>query len=283
MHTAQRIIVAFAVVAGGATGRASAEASHHQGTNPGQLSVAGVDRLAGAERPPLLDVRVFTSFLHASEKLDDDATRVPFSAGGSIRNLGLNVYVGAQVSDAFSASVFTGVQRLEIDSATGGDTIVSLADTQLTLRYRVPLATQVDVIGAATTKIPGTYPESEATGTKQVDQEAKVLVAIKRLGSDHVALVAGLGYKLRLSTIQDEITPTLLIPIRLGRLTATPSLTGGIAIGAGARANDALTTGLTLSVRLFPRVGVDGGYYQTLYGHNVVAAHAATLGVATSW
>jgi hypothetical protein len=256
----------------------SAEVSHHQGSNPGQISLAGVDRLSDEKRAAPLDLRLWTSFLHASERLDADARRVELLGGGSIRNYGLNGYAEVRIGDAAAVSLMTGVQRLDIDSPDAGETICSLSDTQLSARLSWHLNPGVSLIGAIAVKLPGTYPESEATGAKQIDQETKFLVAVHRLGSDHVSLVAGLGYKLRLSGIEDELTPTLLIPVRVGRLTVAPALTGGVAIGLGGQAKDALSPGLTLAIRVSRAVEIHAGYHQTLYGHNVVAAHIATLG-----
>lgn len=257
-----------------------AEASHHQGSNPGQVSLAGVDRLAADERTHPLDLRIFSSFLHASEKLDADARRVEMESGGSIRNYGLNAYGEYRFSRRWAASLLTGVQRLDIDAPIGDDTIWSLSDTQISARFEWALSPVVSLAGAVSVKLPGTYPESEATGAKQIDQETKVFVVVHRLGSDHVSLVAGLGYKLRLSTIQDEITPTLLIPVRAGPFIIAPALTGGVAIGLGAQAKDALSPGVTLAYRVSSTLEINGAYFQTIYGHNVVVAHIATLGVA---
>ncbi len=280
MHTARRLEIAAVLLATAASTVARADVSHHQGGSPGQLSLVGVDRLALTEQEHTTDLQLFGSFLHASEKLDGNAQRVALEGGGSIRNVGFNIYGEYRFARGWAASLLTGVQRLDVDMPGAPDTIYSVSDTQISGRYTRDVSPAVSVTAAVSVKLPGTYPESEATGVKQIDLETKLLAAVHRLGSDHVSLVVGLGYKLRLSTIQDEITPTLLIPVRAGRFTTAAGIMGGIAIGNGSLKKDTLALGATLGFRISPVTELTAAYYQTIYGHNVVAAHIATLGVA---
>lgn len=257
-----------------------AEPAHHQGSNPGQLTLAGTDRLATAHRPADWDLRLYTSFLYATEKFDNEATRVDLTGAGRIRNLGLNGYVERRFGRGFAASALVGVQRLDFAGDAGDEqTIWSLADTQISGRYARALGTWSLAL-LVSVKLPGTYPESEATGAKQLDQESKLLLVIPSLGTDAVSLLVGAGYKLRFSGIQDELTPTVYLPIRLRAVKLAPLLTGGIAIGGGALAKDALAAGATFAWALRPKFELTAGYYQTIYGHNVVLARVASLGIA---
>ncbi len=261
---------------------AGAEASHHQGASPGQVAALGVDRLAaGHGAQSSWDLRTFGSFLTASERLDASADRVPLSAGGSIQNYALNVYAERRFGERWAASVLLAGQALHIDGAQTSDTVWSLSDSYATGRYTVPFEGGA-LTGLIAVKVPGTYPESEATGAKQVDQETRLLVSLHELGSTHVSLLVGVGYKLRFSGIEDEVLPMLVLPVRIASgFTATASLTGGIAIGgAGSTPKDMLTPGLTLSYAATSRTEVFASYYRTIYGHNVVDAHIATLGVS---
>lgn len=273
---AGRIAIAIVVAIGA---DASAEPAHHQGSNPGQLTLAGTDRLA-RRRLADWDVRLFTSFLHATEKFDDDAALADLSSGGRVRNYGLNSYAEYRIDRRWAASALVGVQRVDVMGGSGGDqTLWSLSDSQIAGRYTRALGGW-SIAMIAGLKIPGTYPENEATGAKQIDQETKMLLIIPRMGSDAVSLLVGAGYKLRFSGLQDEITPTVLVPVRAGALTLAPVLTGGIAVGAGSLAKDALAAGVTFAWRLRADFELTAAYYQTIYGHNVVAARIATLGLA---
>ncbi len=259
-----------------------AEASHHQGASPGQVAVLGIDRLAaGHVAPSDWELRTFGSFLTASERLDASADRVPLTAGGSLQNYALNVYAERRFGERWAASVLLAGQALHIDGAQTSDTIWSLSDSYATGRYTLPIEGGA-LTGLIAVKVPGTYPESEATGAKQVDQETRLLLSVHELGTPRLSLLVGVGYKLRFSGIEDEVLPTLVLPVRLTpALTATASLSGGIAIGgAGGTPKDTLTPGLTLSFAATRSAEVFASYYRTVFGHNVVDAHIATLGVS---
>lgn len=94
-------------------------------------------------------------------------------------------------------------------------------------------------------------------------------------------MLVGVGYKLRLSSIEDEITPTFMLPVRLtNALTLTAVFTGGIAIGMGTQAQDALTSGGIVAYRFNSAWEIHAAYYRTFWGHNVVSAHVVTAGIA---
>lgn len=261
---------------------ARGEASHHQGASPGQVAVLGIDRLAaGHVAPSDWELRTFGSFLTASERLDASADRVPLTSGGSIQNYALNVYAERRFGGGWAASVLVAGQALHVDGAQTSDTVWSLSDSYATARYTLPVEGGA-LTGLIAVKVPGTYPESEATGAKQVDQETRLLFSLHELGTPSLSLLVGVGYKLRFGGIEDEVLPTLVLPVRIApAFTATASLSGGIAIGgAGSVPKDSLTPGLTLSFAVTRSAELFASYYRTVYGHNVVDAHIATLGVA---
>jgi hypothetical protein len=259
---------------------AAGEASHHQGANPGQVSLAGVDSLAERDLESRWDLRAYTSFLTASDKLDDSAERVPLANGGSVQNYGLNAFAEYRFTGRIAASVLTGAQALVIHGDGTMETVWSMSDSFLAGRYTLPLGWG-SLSGVASVKIPGTYPESEATGAKEVDQENKLLLAVHETGVRGLSVLVGVGYRFRLMDIKDELTPTLVVPLRLtDAWTVTAAFTGGIAMGAGDTRKDTLTPGGTLSYRASPKLELSAAYYRTVYGHNVVSAHIATAGVA---
>ncbi|MEK6606861.1 MAG: hypothetical protein AABZ30_04295 [Myxococcota bacterium] len=260
---------------------AHAEASHHQGASPGPMSLAGLDRLASTQMQQNWDTRAFFSYLDATRKFGHDGTRAPLVGDGSVRNLGVNGFVERRFGDRWAASVLTGGQMLRVRASGTTDTVWSLADSVLTGRVALPVGA-AHVAIPVSLKIPGTYPESEATGAKQIDQETRIVIAVPAV-LPRVSLVAGVGYKLRLGGIADEITPALIVPVLLiDRLTATLLATGGIAVGPGTR-KDSLAPGAMLTWRMTGSLDLSAAYYRTIYGHNVVDAHIATLGVGAAF
>lgn len=263
--------------------RAAGEASHHQGSNPGQVSVAGMDRLA---QPDLdrWDVRALAAFLTADRKFDDGGQRVALTDDAAIQSWSVTGYLEYRLARRWALSASTGGQLLLIDGATSEDSVWSLTDSYAGGRFTYPLGRDWGSVSlVANVKIPGTYPESEATGAKQVDQETKAVLAIHELGSPRVSLVVGAGYKVRLGGIKDELTPTLVVPVRLtGAWTATASLTGGIGVGPG-QAKDTLTPGLNVAYRVGDGLEIWAAYFRSVYGHNVVDATIAQVGFALSF
>ena len=263
---------------------AAGEPSHHTGSNPGQVSPAGMDSLAKPRRDRW-DVRTLAAFLTADRMFDDAGERAPLAAAGGIQGYSLTAYVEYQVATRWALSASTGGQLLLIDGmtgVTGGDTVWSLTDSYVAGRFTHPVRWGSASL-IASVKIPGTYPESEATGTKQLDQETKVVLAVHELGSPRVSIVVGAGYKLRLGGIKDEITPSIVVPVRVtAAWTATASLMGGIAVGHGL-AKDTLAPGLNVAFRVRSGMAVWAAYFRTVYGHNVVDATIAQAGFALSF
>lgn len=275
------ILVSALVLLMGVTRELGAEPSHHQGSNPGLISIAGVDRLASKDTPAGFEVRAFASYLKADQKFDTNGDQAALGGNGSVQNQGLNLFAEYRAQAGWAASLLTGGQYLDIKSSAGDQSIWSLSDSTASGRYTIPLANFGTLSGVLGVKVPGTYPEKESTGAKQIDQETKFILAIHNTGIERLAVLVGVGYKLRLSSIEDEITPTLMLPVRLtGALTITPVFTGGIAIGMGTQAQDALTTGGIVAYRFSSAWEIHAAYYRTVWGHNVVSAHIVTAGVA---
>ncbi|MEK6606694.1 MAG: hypothetical protein AABZ30_03445 [Myxococcota bacterium] len=261
--------------------RAAAEASHHQGASPSQIGTAQIEGLA-RERPSAWYVRPFASLLTASEKFGGSGARGDLAAGGRVTNVGLNLLAEVRLGEAWAVSAVTGGQRLVFASSAGSETVTSLGDGFASGRFAQPLGWG-SLAAIVTGKIPGTYPESEATGAKQVDIEGKLALAVARLGTRRLAAVVGIGHKVRLGAIEDEVTPSALLLGRLHeRLTATALVGGGVAVGLGATPKDSLAAGAGLAWRAAPSVELGGNYAHTIFGHNVVDAHIATLGVGLS-
>lgn len=275
------ILVFTAVLLMGSARNLGAEASHHQGSNPGLVSIAGVDRLASKEISSGFEMRAFASYLKADQKFDTNGDRASLGGNGSVQNQGLNLFTEYRAQAGWAASLLTGGQHLNIKSSVGDQSIWSLSDSTGSGRYTLPLTHIGTLSGVFSVKVPGTYPERESTGAKQVDQETKLFLAIHNTGIERLSVLIGIGYKLRLSSIEDEITPTLMLPVRLtSALTLTAIFTGGIAIGMGTQAQDALTTGGMVAYRFSPAWEFQAAYYRTVWGHNVVVADVVTAGVA---
>lgn len=257
---------------------AEAEPSHHQGASPSQLSTAGIDNLTREERPTW-DLRAFVSVLYANEKLDGAGDREALAGDGSITNYALNLFGEARFLRAFAASVLVPVQHLSIKGIED-DSFWSLGDTFFQLRYTREFG-HASASGLVALKVPGTYPESEATSARQIDQETKLLVAWHHLGGSRLALVAGVGFKVRTGGISDEITPTVLMPVRLGQSwTISPSFAGGVAVGRG-EPKDSLLAGIHLTWQALELLEVFASYGRTVWGRNVVDAHIVSAGAGT--
>lgn len=265
-----RTIVATLAVACGVAAAAHAEASHHTGSNVAQFGVTDLQSLSRT-RTTDWDVRVFTTALFTSGKFDDAGNRTSLGEGNGISNYGLNAFFERRLGERFAVSALVAGQVLVIDQPTGSQTITSLSDSLLSGRYTVPFSWG-SLSAVATVKLPGTYPESEATGAKQIDAEAKVVVALPRLLA-RVSPLIGVGYKLRLSAIMDELTATLAVPVDLGfGLTATAFMTGAVPVGPGTAKNTVLP-GANLAWRFTEAGEVAVSYSRTVAGRNVVEAN----------
>lgn len=261
---------------------ARAEASHHQGSSSAQVVPVGVDGLTGGT-DARWSLRVFGSFLTADRRFDGGGERVVLSGGGRVDNLAMNLLVERRLGDRWAVSALAAAQRLAITSPDAPVTNWGLGDSFVASRCSLLPRSWGSVLALGTVKIPGTYPEGEGTGAKQVDVEGKALLSLPRLGGPWASLIVGLGYKLRLGAIEDEIAPTVLLDVRpAAALRITLSLTGGIAVGLGSQPKDTLAPGLAVGWQFGPRLDVWAAYYRTVYGRNVVDAHIAVAGVGLS-
>jgi hypothetical protein len=125
-------------------------------------------------------VRVFPSVLFASDKFDDKGSRTPLLDLSSIRNYALNVFAERRFSERWAVSVLAAWQFVLLDNEGASTTFNSLSDSYLNVRYSLP--TSFGSLSAITSvKVPGTYPESEATSTKQIDAEGRVAMTVARM------------------------------------------------------------------------------------------------------
>lgn len=274
-------LLTAALIAGTVADRPRADVSHHQGSTPSQMAPTGVERLAD-EKDSRLYVRPFFSFLTATRKLDGAGNRTELGSAERISNYALNVFGEWRLGERTAVSALVAVQHLAIRAQAGTTRVTSLADSFVTGRYALPLGWGALALLAGV-KVPGSYPESEATGAKQVDVESRAVLVIDRLGWSRLSAVVGVGYRLRTSVIADEVLPMLILPVRVVEgLTIAPTVTGGVAVGAGSVKKDSLAGGAMLTVRATRRIEVVAAYFRTIFGHNVVDAHVATLGVGLS-
>ncbi|MBI2394876.1 MAG: hypothetical protein HYV09_35230 [Deltaproteobacteria bacterium] len=276
------LLSTVAALAGSVAARhARCDVSHHQGSSPAQMSPTGVERLVD-EKPSTFYLRPFLSFLTAAGKLDQAGNRVALGSGTRISNYAVNLFGELRLGERWAVSALVAGQHLAIEGPSGTQRVTSLSDSFATGRYAVPLGWGTFAVFAGV-KVPGTYPESEATGAKQFDVEGRTVLAVDRLGWSRLSAVVGVGYRLRTSGIADELLPMLLLPVRvLDALTIAPTVTGGIAIGAGSLKKDSLIGGVVVTLNATKRLELVGAYYRTIFGHNVVDAHVGTLGVGVS-
>lgn len=266
---------------------ARAEASHHQaGAAAGQVAgqVAGVTSAAQAQALAARgdddwQFRVFPTYLHASEAFDDSGTRLALPSGARVENYTLNAYAERRLGDRWAVSALAGWQRLDLREGGASRRVSSLSDSFFALR-RTDAASWGAVSTIATVKVPGTYPESTLTSTKQVDGQVELLASMKP--ARWLGVVAGGGYKLRLGNVKDEVTATVLVPIELWRLTFTPMVLGAFAVGFGDIAKTTVTPGASVSARFGSSMDLSAGYYRTAYGRNVASADVFMLGAGWS-
>ena len=258
-----------------------AEASHHQvGSGVGPISTLGID--SNAQLPTEWHFQVFPSILSASDKFDDAGSRTSLLDLSSVTNYSLNIFAERRFGERWSVSALTAWQLVLMDNSGSQTEFHSLADSWLNVRYSIPnsLGT-LSAIGSV--KIPGTYPESEATSTKQVDAEAKAAMAFTSV-FPRVSAVLSAGYRLRLGMLKDEVTGALLFPVDVGAgLTITPTLAGAYAVGLGDLAKDAVSAGASATWTLAQELQFVGSWSRTLWGHNVVVADLVTVGIGTAF
>jgi hypothetical protein len=266
---------------------ARAEASHHQaGAAAGQVAgqVAGMTSAAQAQSfasgvAEDWQFRLFPTYLRASHAFDDGGTAVAMPAGTRVENYTLNAYAERRLGERWAFSGLTGWQLLDLRESGASRRVASLADSFLALRRTDPRSWGA-LSAVGTVKIPGTYPETTLTSTKQVDGQLEVLASLQPLR--WLGIVGGGGYRLRLGDVKDEITATVLVPVALGRsVTLTPTVLGAFAVGFGSVAKTALTPGASLGGRI-GNVDLSAGYYRTIYGRNVTQSDVLMLGAGLS-
>ena len=264
-----------------AASTARAEASHHQaGSGVGAISTFGLESLS--QRPADWNVRVFPSILAASSKFDDDGSRTALLDLSSIGNYSLNLFAERRLGDRWAVSVLTAWQLLLMDNGGTRTGFNSLADSWFNVRYSVPISFG-SLSAIASIKVPGTYPESEATSTKQVDAEGKVAMTVARL-VPRVSAVLSAGYKLRLGMVKDEVTGALLLPLDIGAgLSIVPTIAGGYAFGLGDLAKDSISAGASATWTVAAELQFFGAWSRTLRGRNVVVANLVTFGIGTAF
>lgn len=264
-----------------AASTARGEASHHQvGSGAGPVSTLGLD--APLQHDGAWHVRLFPSVLFASDKFDDTGSRTPLLGLSSIQNYSVNVFVERYLGERWSVSALTAWQHVRMDTEGVGNEFHSLADSYLNVRYSLPAASGT-LFAIGSVKVPGTYPESEATGTKQVDAEGKVAIAFTEV-LPRVSAVLSAGYKLRLGVVKDELTAALLLPIDVGAgITLTPVAAGGYGFGLGDLAKDSLSAGASATWTPVRKLQVLASWSRTLWGRNVAAANLVSLGIGTAF
>ena len=234
-----------------------------------------------SEHPAEWHFRVFPSILSASEKFDDAGSRTALLGLNSIKNYSLNIFAERRLGDRWAFSVLTAWQILLMNNNGTRTEFNSLADSWLNLRYTVPNSFG-SLSAIASLKVPGTYPESEATSTKQVDAEGKIVAMIAQL-APRVSAIVSAGYKLRLGMVKDEFTGALLLPVDIGAgLTITPTIAGGYAFGFGELAKDSVSAGASATWTLASELQLLGSWSRTLRGRNVVIGDLVTFGIGTA-
>jgi hypothetical protein len=262
---------------------ALAEASHHQGAGAGQVAnAAAAGQLRSFAGAPQADPRrewqltLFPSYLRATRAFDDDGMAASMPVGTRVENYTLNAYAERRLGDQWAVSALTGWQELRLREAGTSRSVSSLADSFLSVRHSD--ATSWGALSAiATVKVPGTYVESALTSAKQVDAQLEVLASVQLLR--WLGVVAGAGYRARFGDVQDEVTATALVPVRIGeRFTVTPSVIAATPVGLGAVAKNSVLAGTSAAWRALGPLDVTAAYYRTVYGRNVVQADVVTLG-----
>jgi hypothetical protein len=186
-------------------------------------------------------------------------------------NYALNLLAERRLGQRWHLSALSGWQLLDLRDAAGTSHVSSLTDSFLSARYAVPVSW--GALSAITSvKVPGTYPESSLTSTKQLDAEVGGLATIAAWS--RATFVIGAGYKVRFGGVQDEVTATVLVPVRVvDRLSITPLLVGAVPIGIGEVARNSVTAGGSLAFRLTSAVELSAAYYRTVLGRNVALSY----------
>jgi hypothetical protein len=258
---------------------ARAEASHHQGAAVGQVAgTVSAAQLQSLASPGGHDwsLQLFPSFLRATHAFDDRGTSLAMPAGTRVENYTLNAYAERRFGEGWAVSALTGWQELRLREGGADRRVSSLADSFLGLR-RSDARSWGTLSAIGSVKVPGTYPESALTSTKQVDGQLELLASVQP--ARWLSLVAGGGYRLRLGGVQDELTATALVPVEVSeRFTITPTVLAAIPVGLGDVAKNTVTAGGSIGWTVSRRLDLTAAYYRTLYGRNVVQADVLTVG-----
>jgi hypothetical protein len=277
------VVVAAAILL--AAGIARAEASHHTGAAAaGQvagIATAAQAQLLASEADDSWRVRIFTSYLHSSSAFNDGGSTVQMASGSRAVNYALNLLAERRLGQRWHLSALSGWQLLDLRDAAGTSHVSSLTDSFLSARYAVPVSW--GALSAITSvKVPGTYPESSLTSTKQLDAEVGGLATIAAWS--RATFVIGAGYKVRFGGVQDEVTATVLVPVRVvDRLSITPLLVGAVPIGIGEVARNSVTAGGSLAFRLTSAVELSAAYYRTVLGRNVALSDVGMFGLGVAF
>lgn len=262
---------------------AFAEASHHAPA-AGQLvapAIVGDARVLADAQPPDWEVRVFPSVLLSTRSFDDHGMRAPLVGADRVSLAALNAFAERRFGAAWAISAATSLQRVETTGPGGSRAFTDVGDSFLSARHGTPLPFG-NLSFAASVKIPGTYPDTALTSSKQIDAEARAILA--RGVTSRVTLAGGLGYRLRLGDVQDEITAYAAVPVRLANAwTVTGTVAGGLPVGAGVVAKNAVLPGASLEWTPTPGLAVSASYQRTVYGRNVADADVFALGIGRSF
>lgn len=277
-HVIAFALLAIAVLPSGAF----AEASHH--APAGQLvspALVGDARVLTDAQPPEWDIRVFPSLLLSTGSFDDHGMRSSLVGAERVSLAAVNAFAERRFGAAWAVSAVTSFQRIEATGPSGTTSFTDLGDSFLSARHGTSLPFG-NVAIAASVKIPGTYPDSAVTSVKQVDAEAKALLA-RRVGT-RVTVAGGVGYRLRLGDVQDEITAYAAIPVQLAAAwTITGTAAAGVPVGAGTVAKNSVLPGVSLEWAPAPTLAVSASYQRTVYGRNVADADVFALGVGRTF
>lgn len=262
-----------------------AEASHHQGASAGQTaSSVNTTALGSLSASPDADgwrISLFPSYLRAVSVFDDRGATLAMAEGGLVENLSLNAYVERTIAERWTISGVTAWQFLRIREPTETRSITSLGDSLLSVRYAMPFGWLTHAT-SATLKLPGTYPDTPFTSTKQVDAQLESFATIRPTG--WLSATAGAGYRLRFGDIQDEVLATAILSANLGsHVTLSPAFIAAIPVGLGATAKNSVLAGATLVVRPARIVSLTAAYFRTISGRNIVVADVFTVGAMTTF
>lgn len=276
-------VASLAAIAWIVPASARAEASHHV-NSAGQLvspTILGDVRTLTDPAPPRWDLRVFPSVLVSTGAFDDDGMRSTLAGADRITLMALNVYAERRFGPRWAVAATTSLQRLSVDLPQESDTLSDLGDTFLSARHSDAFSFgSLSIVASA--KVPGTYPDSAVTSSRQFDAEGKVILAVPVGG--RVTVAGGAGYKLRLGSIEDEITAYAVVPVRLASAwTITGALAAGVPVGFGEVAKSVVMPGVTLEWLAPGRLAVSASYQKSVWGRNVADVNVFSLGAGRAF